>query len=116
MPKLKQSRNSNIYTWFAESAKKFAESAKKQGEQRKLQTKNPCKSNPLPNTFESSPEIEKELKKQKQWKEAVSIASHRFNSRVKGWSHLPPADANVAEYLTKQKSKGHSLSPTDEKF
>ena len=35
---------------------------------------------------------------------------------MKGWSHLPPADANVAEYLTKQKSKGHSLSPADEKF
>ena len=103
-------------SWIAEAAKKFAESTKKQGEQRKLQTKNPCKSNPLPNTFESSPEIEKELKKQKQWKEAVSIANHRFNSRVKGWSHLPPADANVAEYLTKQKSKGHSLSPADEKF
>ena len=103
-------------SWIAEAAKKFAESAEKQGEQRKLQTKNPWKSNPLPNTFESSPEIEKELKKQKQWKEAVSIANHRFNSRVKGWSHLPPADANVAEYLTKQKSKGHSLSPADEKF
>ena len=103
-------------SWIAEAAKKFAESAKKQGEQRKLQTKNPWKSNPLPNTFESSPEIEKELKNQKQWKEAVSIANHRFHSRVKGWSHFPPADANVAEYLTKQKSKGHSLSPADEKF
>ena len=103
-------------SWIAEAAKNFAESAKKKEEQRKLQTKNPWKSNPLPNTFESSPEIEKELKKQKQWKEAISIANHRFNSRVKGWSHLPPADANVAEYLTKQKSKGHSLSPADEKF
>ena len=61
-------------------------------------------------------EIEKELKKREQWKEAVSIANHRFHSRVKGWHHLPPADANVAEYLTKQKSKGHSLSPADEKF
>ena len=103
-------------SWIAEAAKKFAESAKKQGEQRKLQTKDPWKSNPLPNTFESSPEIEKELKKQKQSKETVSIANHRFNSHVKGWSHLAPADANVAEYLTKQKSKGHSLSPADEKF
>ena len=35
---------------------------------------------------------------------------------MKGWGHLPPVDANVAEYLEKQKSKGHSLSPTDEKF
>ena len=48
-------------SWIAEAAKNFAESAKKQEEQRKLQTKNPWKSNPLPNTFESSPEIEKEL-------------------------------------------------------
>ena len=103
-------------SWIAEAAKNFAESAKKQEEQRKLQTKNPWKSNPLPNTFESSPEIEKELKKQKQWKEAVSTANHRLNSRVKGWSHLPPADANVAEYLTERKSKSHSLSPADEKF
>ena len=46
----------------------------------------------------------------------MSIANHRFNSRVKGWHHLPPADANVAEYLEKQKSQGHSLSPADEKF
>ena len=35
---------------------------------------------------------------------------------MKGWGHLPPADANVEEYLEKQKSKGHSLSPADEKF
>ena len=101
---------------FAESAKKFAESAKKQEEQRKVQTKRPWKSTPLPSTFQSSPEIAKELKKREQWKEVVSIANHRFHSRVKGWHHLPPADANVAEYLTKQKSKGHSLSPADEKF
>ena len=101
---------------FAESAKKFAESAKKQEEQRKVQTKYPWKSTPLPSTFQSSPEIAKELKKREQWKEAVSIANHRFNSRVKGWHHLPPADANVAEYLEKQKSEGHSLSPADEKF
>ena len=101
---------------FAESAKKFAESAKKQEEQRKVQTKYPWKSTPLPSTFQSSPEIAKELKKREQWKEVVSIANHRFNSRVKGWHHLPPADANVAEYLEKQKSQGHSLSPADEKF
>ena len=50
MPKLKQSRNSNIHTWFAESAKK-------QEEKRKAQTKYPWKSTPLPNTFQSSPEI-----------------------------------------------------------
>ena len=101
---------------FAESAQTFAESAKKQEEQRKAQTKYPWKSTPLPSTFQSSPEIAKELKKREQWKEVVSIANHRFHSRVKGWHHLPPADANVAEYLTKQKSKGHSLSPADEKF
>ena len=35
---------------------------------------------------------------------------------MKGWHHLPPADANKAEYLEKQKSQGHSLSPADEKF
>ena len=109
MPKLKQSRNSNIHTWFAESAKK-------QEEKRKAQTKYPWKSTPLPNTVQSSPEVAKEPKKREQWKEAVSIANHRFNSRVKGWHHLPPADANVAEYLEKQQSKGHSLSPADEKF
>ena len=101
---------------FAESAKKFDESAKKQEEQRKAQTTYPLKSTPLPSTFQSSPEIAKELKKREQWKEAVSIANHRFNSRVKGWHHLPLADANVAEYLEKQQSKGHSLSPADEKF
>ena len=101
---------------FAESAQTFAESAQKQEEQRKAQTKYPWKSTPLPSTFQSSPEIAKELKKREQWKEVVSIANHRFHSRVKGWHHLPPADANVAEYLTKQKSKGHSLSPADEKF
>ena len=101
---------------FAESAQTFAESAKKQEEQRKAQTKYPWKSTPLPSTFQSSPEIAKELKKREQWKEVVSIANHRFNSRVKGWHHLPPADANVAEYLEKQKSQGHSLSPADEKF
>ena len=99
---------------FAESAKKFAESAKKQEEQRKVQTKYPWKSTPLPSTFQSSPA--KELKKREQWKAAVSVANHRFNSRVKGWHHLPPADANVAEYLEKEKSQGHSLSPADEKF
>ena len=35
---------------------------------------------------------------------------------MKGWHHLPPADANVAEYLEKQKRQGYSLSPADEKF
>ena len=35
---------------------------------------------------------------------------------MKGWHHLPLAAENVAEYLEKQKSKGHSLSPADEKF
>ena len=99
-------------TPFAESAKQFAEAAKRQKEKSKF----PWKSTPLPSTFQSSPEIEKELKKREQWKEVVSIAEHRFNSGVKGWLHLPPADANVAEYLAKQKSKGHSLSPADEKF
>ena len=111
-----QTEQNQQHTWFAESAKQFAESAKKQEEQRKAQTKFPWNSTPLPSTFQSSLEIEKELKKREQWKEAVSIANHRFHSRVKGWHHLPPADANVAEYLTKQKSKGHSLSPADEKF
>ena len=104
-----QTEQNQQHTWFAESAKR-------QEEQRKAQTKFPWNSTPLPSTFQSSLEIEKELKKREQWKEAVSIANHRFHSRVKGWHHLPPADANVAEYLTKQKSKGHSLSPADEKF
>ena len=104
-----QTEQNQQHTWFAESAKR-------QEEQRKAQTKFPWKSTPLPSTFQSSPEIAKELKKREQWKEVVSIANHRFHSRVKGWHHLPPADANVAEYLTKQKSKGHSLSPADEKF
>ena len=111
-----QTEQNQQHTWFAESAKQFAESAKRQEEQRKAQTKFPWKSTPLPSTFQSSPEIAKELKKREQWKEVVSIANHRFNSRVKGWHHLPPADANVAEYLEKQKSQGHSLSPADEKF
>ena len=111
-----QTEQNQQHAWFAESAKTFSESAKKQEEQRKAQTKNPWNSTPLPSTFQSSPEIAKELKKREQWKEAVSIANHRFNSRVKGWHHLPLADANVAEYLEKQKSKGHSLSSADEKF
>ena len=80
---------------FAEAAQTFAESAKKQEEQRKAQTRCPWKSTPLPSAFEMSPEIAKELNKREQWKEVVSIANHRFNSRVKGWHHLPPADANV---------------------
>ena len=46
----------------------------------------------------------------------MSIAEHRVHSCVKGWHHLPPAEASVAEYLAKQKIKGHSLSPADEKF
>ena len=89
---------------------------KKQEEQRKVQIKYPWKSTPLPSTFQSSPEIAKELKKREQWEEVQSIANHRFNSRVKGWHYLPPADANVAEYLEKQKRQGYSLSPADEKF
>ena len=50
-------------------------------------------------------ESRNEAKKQAQWKEAVSIANHRFHSRVKGWAHLPPTDAHVAEYLEKQKKQ-----------
>ena len=80
MPKLKQSRNSNIHTWFAESAKK-------QEEKRKAQTKYPWKSTPLPNTFQSSPEIAKELNKREQWKEAVSISSE---GRHWGTQRMPP--------------------------
>ena len=111
-----QTEQNQQHTWFAESAKQFAESAKKQEEQRKAQTKFPWNSTPLPSTFQSSLEIDKELKKREQWKEVVSIANHKFHSRVKGWHHLPAADANVAEYLEKQKRQGHSLSPADEKF
>ena len=107
-----QTEQNQQHTQFAESAKQFAESAKRQKEQRKF----PWNSTSLPSTFQSSPEIQKELKKREQWKEVVSIANHRFYSRVKGWGHLPPADANVCEYLTSQKNKGHSLSPADEKF
>ena len=99
-------------TQFAESAKQIAEAVKKQKEQRKF----PWNSIALSSTFESSPEIQKELKKREQWKEVMSIAEHNFHSRVKGWLHLPPADANVAEYLAKQKSKGYSLTPADKKF
>ena len=94
----------------------FAESAKKQEEQRKVQTKYPWKSTPLPSTFHWSPEIAKELKKREQWNEAVSIANHEFFSRVQGWDLLPESDASVARYLEKQKSKGYTLSPADEKF
>ena len=102
---------------FAEAANQFAESAKKQEEQRKASRATfPWNSIPLPSTFQSSSEISKEMKKREQWKEVVSIAEHRFNSCVKGWHHLPPAEASVAEYLAKQKIKGQSLSPADEKF
>ena len=94
----------------------FAESAKKEEEQRKVQTKYPWKSTPLLSTFQSSPEIAKELKKREQWNEVHSFANLRFCSRVKGWNHLPEKDASVARYLEKQKSKGHTLSPADEKF
>ena len=111
-----QTEQNQQHTWFAESAKQFAESAKKQEEQRKAQTKFPWNSTPLPSTFQSSLEIDKELKKREQWKEVVSIAEHRFHSCVKGLHHLPPADANAAEYLEKQKSQGHALSPADEKL
>ena len=97
---------------MVEAAQIFAESAKKQEQQRKAQ----IQSNPLPSTFQSSPEIAKELKKQEQWKEVMSIANHRFNSALKGFHHLPQADAAVAEYLTKRKSEGYVLSPPDEKF
>ena len=107
-----QTEQNQQHTGFAEAAKQFAEAAKRQKEQRKF----PWNSTSLPSTFQSSPEIEKELKKREQWKEVVSIAEHRFHSRVKGWGHLPPADANAAEYLTSQKNKGHSLSHVDEKF
>ena len=43
---------------FAESAKKFAELAKKKEEQRKVQTKYPWKSTPLPSTFHWSPGVQ----------------------------------------------------------
>ena len=104
----KQQAEANVEKWKQQQLTwmdQFAESAKKQEEQRKAQTKYPWKSTPLPSTFHWSPE-----------NEAVSIANHEFCSRVKGWNHLPESDASLARYLEKQKSKGHTLSPADEKF
>ena len=75
-----QTEQKQQHTWFAESAKK-------QEEQRKAQTKYPWKSTPLPNTFQSSPEIAKELNKREQWKEAVSISSE---GRHWGTQRMPP--------------------------
>ena len=115
----KQQAEANVEKWKQQQVTwmdQFAESTKKQEEQRKAQTKYPWKSTPLPSTFHWSPEIAKELKKREQWNEAVSIANHEFCSRVKGWNHLPESDASVARYLEKQLSKGHTLSPADEKF
>ena len=115
----KKQAEANVEKWKQQQVawlNKFAESAKKQEEQRNSQTKFPWNSTPLPSTFHSGPEIAKELKKREQWNEAVSIANHEFCSRVKGWNHLPESDASVARYLEKQKSKGHTLSPADEKF
>ena len=107
-----QTEQKQQQTWLNQ----FAESAKKQEEQRKAPTRYPWESTPLPSTFHWSPEIAKELKKREQWNEVHSIANNQFFSRVQGWDHLPESDASVARYLEKQKSKGHTLSPADEKF
>ena len=118
-PEWKKQAEANVEKWKQQQVawlNQFAESAKKQEEQRKAQTRFPWNSTPLPSTFHSGPEIAKELKKREQRKEVHSIANHLFNSRVKGWNHLPESEASVARYLEKQQSKGHTLSPADEKF
>ena len=46
----------------------------------------------------------------------IVLPTISFFSRVQGWDLLPESDASVARYLEKQKSKGHTLSPADEKF
>ena len=102
---------------FAEAVTQFGESVKKQEEQRtNAQASYPWGSTSLPSTFHSSPDIAKELEKQKQWAEVNSIANHLFHSKVKGWHHLPPSDMHVAEYLEKKKDKGHTLSPANETY
>ena len=100
---------------FADAVKQFGESVKKQEEQRTLaEASYPWGT--LPCTFHSTPEIAKEVKKQKQWGEVKSIANHLFHSKVKGWHFLPSADRHVVEYLEKKKNKGERLSKADEKM
>ena len=105
---------------FAEAVKQFGDSIKAKSQTCQTSypwgpSKKPEEPKPLWNAL-SKAEINQELKKFRQWQELTSIANHLFHLKVKGWSHLPDGERQVAEYLQKKKDKGEILSEADNKF